>query len=68
MNDLALQIALIDQIVIDHADMPNPGRGQIEQCRRSESARADHQHAALEQLLLAGFAHFWQKQMPAIAL
>ena len=45
MQDLSLQIAALNHIVIDQADVANPGRGQIERSRGTEPAGADHGHA-----------------------
>ena len=68
MNDLALQVGQIDDIVVDHADGADAGGCEIEQQRRAEPARADHQNAAFQQLGLADAAHFRQHDMPRVAV
>ena len=45
MNDLALQVGEIHDIVIDDAERADSGRRQVEQQRRAEAAGADHEHA-----------------------
>ena len=46
MEDLALQVALVDDVEVDEADAADAGRGQVERGGRAEPAGADQQHAA----------------------
>ena len=39
---LALQIAGFDAVRVHHDDVAHAGRGQVEQGRTAEAARADH--------------------------
>ncbi len=64
---LALQIRLVDRVVVDDADASDAGRGQIRKRRRAESARADDEHARRAQALLTGQADFGNQQMAAVA-
>src|SRR6185437_4670002 len=66
-NDLALQIRLLDDIVVDDADGADAGRGEVEQRRRSETSRADHQHPRVLEPALAVDAQIGDDEMPAIA-
>ena len=47
VNDLALQIGQRYEVIIDDAKRADAGRRQVHQCRRTESARADHQHGSV---------------------
>src|SRR5699024_5754104 len=68
MQYLPLQITGIDNIVIDHADGPYAGRGQIQPGRTAESASADQQDLALEKFLLSGYTDLGDAKVSAIAL
>ena len=57
VQDLALQVREIDDVVVDETDRADSGGCQIESRRRAEPARADQQHLGVEQLRLPGFAH-----------
>ena len=52
MDDLALQVRSIDDIVIDETERAHACRGEIERRRRPKSAGAQQQHLRVEQLLL----------------
>jgi len=41
---LAMQVRLLDRVVIDDREPPDAGAGEILQNRAAEAARADHQH------------------------
>ena len=68
MHDLALQIGQIDPVVIDDADRPDPGGGQIEEHRRAEPTGPDHQDARREQLFLPLLANFVEDQVAGVPL
>ena len=68
MHDLALQIGQIDPVVVDDADRPDTGGGEIEQHRRAEPAGADDEHARLQQLFLSLFADLFEDQVAGISL
>ena len=52
VDDLALQVRERDRVIVDDAERPDAGGGQIEQRRRAQPAGADDQHSrALERLL-----------------
>ena len=53
VQDLALQIAQVDPIVIDQVQCPDAGCGQIHGRRRTQSAETDDQCACALQALLA---------------
>ncbi len=67
MHDLALQIVEAHAVAVDDADLAHAGRGKIENERRAEAARADHQHARGFQLLLALAADLLQHQLALVA-
>ena len=67
VQDLALEIAAVDVVVVDDADRPHPGGCQIERRRRTQPAGADQQHAGIQQLDLAGLAQVGQDEMAGVA-
>src|SRR5215207_4414868 len=67
MNDLPLQIAVIDHIIIDQPDAPDTSRRQIQRQWASESARADQQNTSSLETLLAFHPHFRHDEMAAKA-
>ena len=63
MRDLPLQIGQFDRVVIDDSKRPYPGRGQIQQQRGAEAARADHQDPGIAQFRLTDAADLGQKDV-----
>ena len=53
VDHLALQVRLVDQVVIDDPYRADPGRGQVERGRRAQAAGAQQQHLRVQQLHLA---------------
>ena len=53
VDHLALQVGLVDDVVVDEAERADPGRGEVEGGRRAEAAGADQQHLRVQQLQLA---------------
>ena len=66
VDDLALQVGKAHGVMIDDADSADAGRGEIVEQRRTETARANHQHACVLQLVLPRATHFVQHEMPRI--
>jgi hypothetical protein len=67
VDDLALQVGVIDDVVIDDADAADPGGGQVEQQRRTEAAGTDAEDFCRLQALLTFDSHFRQNQVPGVA-
>jgi hypothetical protein len=67
VDDLTLQIRLLDDVVVHDADRADPGRGQVEQRWRAETACADHQHPRILEPLLAVDAEIGEEEVAAIA-
>ncbi len=67
VNDLALQVAQGDHVVVDHAELADAGGGEIHQRRRAQSAGADHQHGGFLQGGLSGTADFAQHNVAGVA-
>ena len=67
VQHLPLQVRLIDPIEVEHSETADAAGGQIQRCRRAQSAGADHQHSRRLQFFLTGHADFGQRQMPAVA-
>ena len=53
VDDLALQVGEVDDVVVDDAERADAGGGEVERGRRAEAAGAEQQHLGVEQLLLA---------------
>jgi hypothetical protein len=68
VDDLALQVAEVDDIEVDETDGPDPGGGEIEGGRAAEATRADKQRLAREQLRLTGRADLRDEQVATVAL
>ncbi len=45
VDDLALEVGPVHHIVVNHAEGPDPGRGEVEQGGRAEPPRADDEHS-----------------------
>ena len=67
MDHLALQVRQRHRVVVDNADGADAGGGEIEERRRAEPARADHQHTRALERVLAGSADLAQHDMAGIA-
>ena len=67
VDHLALQIRQRHRVVVDHAESAHPGRREIQQHRRAQTAGADHQHARPTERLLAGTADLAQHDVPGVA-
>ncbi len=67
MRDLALKVGELDDVVVGDPKRPDPGSREIEQRRRAESARAQHEHPGGSQAPLTGHPHLGQQQMPGVA-
>ena len=68
MQDLALQVGLVHEVVVHDPDPAAPGRGQVERSGRAEAARADDQHLRGEELLLTRDPDFGDQDVTAVAL
>ena len=66
-RDLALEVRLVDGVVVDDADRPDAGGCEVEPSRRAKPARADQEDARVEQLLLSFLADLGNEEMPAVA-
>ena len=66
MDDLALQVRLVDDVVVHDPQRADPGRGQVEGRRRPEPAGSDQEHSRVQELLLALLAHLRDQEMTAV--
>jgi len=66
MRDLALEVRGVDAVVVDDADATDAGGCEIEAGRTAEPARADQEHARLQQLQLALDADLGNQQVAAV--
>src|SRR5215207_4704876 len=55
-------------VVVDDAERPHPGRGEVERRRSAQPAGAEQQHLRVEQLGLAVGPHLGQQDVAAVAL
>ncbi|MNR11790.1 hypothetical protein D3C85_1281080 [compost metagenome] len=67
-DDLALQVRQGDRVVVDQAERPDPGGGQIEGGGRADAAQADDQDTGALQGLLARPADLGQHQLTSVAV
>ena len=68
VQDLALQVRRVDDVHVDDAERAHAGGREVQRGRRSEPARAEQQHLALEELLLAGLTDLGQEQVAVVAV
>ena len=61
VDDLALEVGEVDDVVVDDAERADAGRREVERGRRAEAAGAEQQHLGVEQLLLALQADLGQR-------
>jgi hypothetical protein len=67
VDHLALQVRQRDRVIVDHPERADAGRGQIEQRRGTQPARADHQHARTLEGLLPRPADLAQDDVAGVA-
>ena len=67
VNDLALQVAELDGVVIAQHQASDAARRQVHRGRRSQSAETDDQRVAGEQAFLALDPDVFQQNMAAVA-
>src|SRR5216684_3067300 len=63
VDDLPLQVGLVHDIEVDDTQRANPGRSQVQQRRRSKTARSHTQHLGVLQALLPGHPHVGNDQV-----
>ena len=68
VDHLALQVGGVDDVVVDEADGPDPGRGQVERGRRAEPAGAEQQDLRVQQLELAVDPDLGQQGVARVAV
>ncbi|CAA0273514.1 Uncharacterised protein [Klebsiella oxytoca] len=68
MDDLALQVAQVNIVVVDDPDGPHAGSGKVEEGRRAEPAGSDHQDAGVLQPALAECADLRNDEVPRVPL
>ena len=67
MDDLPLQVAQVDFVVIADDQVTDTGRGQVHRHRGAEATEADDQHGRCEQAHLARGIDLRQHDLPAVA-
>jgi hypothetical protein len=67
VDDLALQVALVDDVEVDDAEGADAGRGQVHQGRRPEAAGTDRQHPGVLEALLPRRGDVRDDQVAAVA-
>ena len=66
VDDLALQVRLVDDVELNDADGPDTRGREVQQRRRAQPARADHQHTRVLEPLLPVEAEVGDDQMAAV--
>ena len=67
VDHLALQIRLVDLVVVDQAERADSGRGQVEGGGGAQTAGADQQHLRVQHLELAFDADLRQERVARVA-
>ena len=67
VNNLALQVRYIDDVVIDDPQRADPGCGEVGRRDGTQPARSDDEHARRREVPLAAFADFGKEQVAGIA-
>jgi hypothetical protein len=67
VGDLAVQVGEVDPVVVDDAQGPDAGGGQVEHQGRAQAAGTDQQHLGIEQPGLADPADLGQHDVAGIA-
>ncbi|GGB45025.1 hypothetical protein GCM10011492_40150 [Flexivirga endophytica] len=68
MDHLAVQVAQLDDVVVDDSQPTDSGAGQIGQHRSCQTSRADNEHAGIREFALAGHPDLGQQRVPRISL
>src|SRR5438309_2253236 len=68
MKDLPLQIGEVDDVGVDDAERAHTRGREVVRGRRTQSARADEQDLAVQELLLTHLADLRDQQVPRVAL
>ena len=68
VDHLSLEIGVFNDVVINHANCPHAGSGEILQCRRTQPSGADNKDFGILQGLLTRSTNFAQNNMPRIPL
>ncbi len=68
VQDLPLQVVHRDRITVQQSESPDAGGGEIQRCRRAESAQTDDQHRCRTQSLLAVETDVRQYDVARVAL
>ena len=67
VDDLALQVAGVDDVEVDQAERADAGGGEVERERRAEAAGADAEDLGGLELLLAFHADLGQDEVARVA-
>jgi hypothetical protein len=67
VDDLALEVRLVDRVVVDDADRPDAGGSKVQAGGRAQSPGPDEEHAGIEQLLLPLLADLRDEEVAAVA-
>ena len=68
VDDLALEVRQVDDVVVDDPDRADAGGGEVQRGRRAEPAGAEQQDLRVEQLVLALGADLRHEHVAAVAL
>jgi hypothetical protein len=67
VDDLALQVRDVDHVVVDEPDGADARRREVDRRGRPQPARADEQHARLQELHLTGLADLGEHGVARVA-
>jgi hypothetical protein len=67
VDDLPLQVAQVNGVVVDDPDGPDAGRGKVEQGRGAQPAGTDDKHPGVFQASLANRANLRNDEVPGVS-
>jgi hypothetical protein len=67
VQHLALEVGVVDHVVIDDPEGAHPGSRQVQRGRRTQAPSADQQHPRLKQLPLPSLPDLRDQQVSAVA-
>src|SRR5262249_13793720 len=67
VEDLALEVRLVDDVVVDDPERADPRGGEVDRGRTAEAARADAEDLCAEELRLALLADLGDREVTKVA-
>ncbi len=68
VQDLALEVREIDDVIVDQTDAPHAGGGEVQRTRASQATGTHQQHTALQEFALSFDAELRKIQVAPVAI